>query len=80
MQGVGAVSYGLPVTPKPNKSSRPAKPGWGIIDRYMPDATPEAQDEAYENLKSLVRLLVQIDERLATEEAEKRTTLQSPLF
>lgn len=46
-------------------------PGWGIIDRFMPDATPEAQEEAYENLKSLVALLVRIDERLAEEDGWK---------
>jgi hypothetical protein len=64
----------------PNKSSRPDRPGWGIIDRYMPNATPEAQEEAYENLRRLARLLIRIDERLAKEEDEKAKTLQPPLL
>jgi len=64
----------------PNTSSRPDKPGWGIIDRYMPDATPEAQAEAYENLRRLAKVLVDIDERLYTEEVEMWTMLQPPLF
>jgi hypothetical protein len=45
------------------------RPGWGIIEKYMPDATPEAQEEAYQNLLGLVEVLMQIDDRL---EAEKR--------
>jgi hypothetical protein len=61
-------------------SSRPEKPGCLFIDRYMPDATPEEQEEAYENLRSLVALLVQIDERLDAEEMEMRGMLQPPLF
>jgi hypothetical protein len=64
----------------PNNSSRPDRPGWGIIDRYMPDATPGAQEEAYENLRSLAKLLVSIDERLTDEEAETKRMLQPPLF
>ena len=64
----------------PTKSTRPDRPGWLFIDRYMPSATPEEQEEAYENLRSLVALLVQIDERLVTEEIEMRERLQPPLF
>jgi hypothetical protein len=62
------------------KSSRPDKPGWGIIDRFMPYATPDAQEEAYENINSLVKLLVRIDERIFEEEQETRRMLQPPLF
>ena len=57
-------------------STHPDRPGWGIIDRYMPDATPEAQEEAYENLKGLAHVLFQIDERVAQEEID----IQPPLF
>jgi hypothetical protein len=46
----------------------------------MPDATPEAQEEAYENLRSLATLLVRIDERLVLEEDETKRLLQPPLF
>lgn len=62
-------------SPIPNTSSRPDKPGWGIFDRYMPEATPEAQKAAYESLRSLVQLLLQIGGRLVTEEIEMRPPL-----
>lgn len=55
-------------------------PEWGIIDRYMPTATPEDQEAAYDNLVSLSKLLVRIDERLFEEEQELRRTIQPPLF
>lgn len=48
------------------------RPGDLFIDRYMPKATEEAREEAYANLRALVALLVQIDERLALEERERR--------
>lgn len=60
----------------PDKSSRPDRPGWLFIDRYMPDATPEEQEAAYENLKGLAHTLFLIDERLAQEEID----MQPPLF
>jgi hypothetical protein len=63
-----------------NSSTRPDRPGWIFIDRYMPDATPGEQEMAYQNLRSLVALLVQIDERLVIEEIEMRERLQPPLF
>jgi hypothetical protein len=47
------------------------RPGELFIDRYMPKATEEAREEAYSNLRALVALLVQIDERLALEERER---------
>jgi hypothetical protein len=64
----------------PKKLLHPDKPGWGTIDRYMPNATPEAQEEAYENLRSLAKLLIRIDDRLYDEEIEKLRMLQPPLF
>ena len=66
----------------PDKSSRPDRPGWLFIDRYMPDATPQEQEqeEAYENLRSQVQLLLQIDGRLVMEEIEVQEMLQPPLF
>ena len=39
----------------------------------MPDATDEAKEEAYENLKNLYKVLLRIDERLTTEACEKET-------
>ena len=65
----------------PTKSSRLDKPGWLIIDRYMPNATPQEQETACENLVSLSKLLVRIDERLYEEkQGEARSTRQLPLF
>ncbi len=63
-----------------NKSSRPDKPGWLFIDRYMSNATIEKQEAAYQNLHSLVHLLFRIDERLITEEKDIQKMLQPPLF
>ncbi len=48
------------------------RPGDLFIDRYMPEATEEAREEAHANLRALVALLVRIDERLALEEREQR--------
>jgi hypothetical protein len=64
----------------PKKKPRSDRPGLGIIDRYMPNASAEKQEEAYANLQSLVKVLVRIDDRLAADEEEQRTMLQPPLF
>jgi hypothetical protein len=42
----------------------------------MPDAIPEAQEAAYENLRALAQLLLRIDERLVQEEID----MQPPVF
>ena len=55
------------------------RPGRGIIERYMPDATPEAQEEAYENLRGLIAVLVEIDDRRTREHAAKLKMLHPPL-
>ncbi len=60
----------------PDKSPRPDRSGWLFIDRYMPEATPEEQEAAYENLRGLAELLLRIDERLAQVEID----MQPPLF
>ncbi len=46
----------------------------------MPDATPAAQLEAYENLRSLASVLIRIDDRLDAEEKEILEELQPSLF
>lgn len=61
-------------------SSRPGRRGWGIIDRFMPTATAEEQEAAYESLVSLSKLVVHIDARLFEEEQELKRTIQPPLF
>lgn len=53
------------------------RPGDIFIDRYMPEATEEAREEAYANLRALVALLVKIDERLAMEERERLDSRES---
>lgn len=45
------------------------RPGFFIIEKYMPDATAEAKEEAYQNLRDLVAVLVRINARLARERA-----------
>lgn len=60
------------------KNKQPERrPGELFIDRYMPKATEEAREEAYANLKALVALLVQIDERLALEDQERHDSQES---
>ena len=56
------------------------RPGDLFIDRYMPEATEEAREEAYENLRALVALLVRIDERLALEAQQKGDSRESGLL
>ena len=45
----------------------PGKPGFEFINHYMPDATDEEKEEAYENLAGLVDVLIGVDDRLACE-------------
>jgi hypothetical protein len=53
------------------------RPGELSVDRYIPQATEEAREEAYANLRALVALLVRIDERLALEEREQCDSIES---
>ena len=39
------------------------RPGDFILDRYMPDATPEEREGARENLRRLAKLLLRVHER-----------------
>ena len=54
------------------KEQKP-RPGDGIIDCYMPDATPEEREEAHENLRRLARVLIRIEDRLAREWYERQS-------
>lgn len=56
------------------------RPGDLFIDRYMPEASVEAREEAHENLRALVALLVRIDERLAIEAQQKDDSRESGLL
>ena len=41
------------------------RPGDIILDRYLPNASPEKREEARENLRRLGRLLIRVHERQA---------------
>ena len=40
------------------------QPGDIILDRYLPDTSPEQREEARENLRHLARLIIRAHERL----------------
>ena len=48
------------------------QPGDLILDRYMPDATPEEREVARENLKRLARLMLRVEVRKAREWYEQQ--------
>lgn len=52
------------------KAKQKSRPGQLFIDRYMPDASEEEREAAYENLRGLITILVEIDDRLAREHRE----------
>ena len=54
------------------KQSPEHKPGDLIINKYMPDATPEQKEEARENLRAFARLIVRVETRLAREAWEAK--------
>ncbi|MBS1983501.1 MAG: hypothetical protein JST16_04955 [Bdellovibrionales bacterium] len=46
----------------------PDKPGLGmLVVRYMPTATPEEHDAAYQNVENLIGVLIRINNRLRDE-------------
>ena len=45
----------------------PHRPGDIILDRYLPNASPEKREEARENLRRLGRLLIRVHTRLAVD-------------
>ena len=53
------------------------RPGQLFLDRYMPTATDEEREAAYANLKGLVAVLVEIDDRLAREKWVKSDSRES---
>jgi predicted metalloenzyme YecM len=56
------------------------RPGWSIIERYLPNASPEKKEEAYENLRRLAVLIARVHVRQSREKSEKQRALQPPLF
>jgi hypothetical protein len=80
MQGTSVRVYaGLshyhPIMDKePNK-----RPGWGILEKYLPDATPEAQEVPYQNLLGLIDICLEIDQRIESEQEKQRRKLQPNL-
>lgn len=53
------------------KSSPKRRPGDVILDRYMPDATPEERKAARANLYGFVTVLLRIATREALDNVEK---------
>jgi hypothetical protein len=47
------------------------RPGEMLLDRYMPNASEAERAQAYENLRGLIVILVEIDRRLAREHRER---------
>jgi hypothetical protein len=45
----------------------PRRPGEVFLESYMANASELEHEEAYENLRALVSILVEIDQRLARE-------------
>jgi hypothetical protein len=54
-----------------SKSSPKRRPGDVILDRYMPDATPEEREAARANLYGFVAVLLRIATREALDNVEK---------
>ncbi len=59
-----------------NQKAQPTdpRPGWLIIDRYMSNASDEEREAAYENLKRLMSVLWEIDQRITREKREQERT------
>lgn len=56
------------------KAEKPERqPGDLILDRYMPDATPEQREEARENLRAYLRVALRIATRLENEARERES-------
>jgi hypothetical protein len=47
------------------------RPGDYILDKYLPDAAPEAREEARDNLYALATVVVRICTRIAHERQEE---------
>ena len=69
---------GRPAHERVGMHTKPShRPGDLFLDRYMPDATNEEREAAYENLLGLIQVLVEIDRRLARERREDRDSHES---
>jgi hypothetical protein len=49
------------------------RPGDHILDRYLPNASAEKREEARENLRRLVDLIIRVNERLAAGNPQQAT-------
>jgi hypothetical protein len=60
------------------------RPGDLIIDRYMPDATPEEREEAHANLrrflKALLRVAVRVTKERHTAEDARPALVEAPVI
>lgn len=57
----------------PMPADVPGKPGMLFVNRYLPDASPEEKEDAYQNVKDLIAVLVRINARLRTQPSEECT-------
>jgi hypothetical protein len=62
------------------RTKKKKRPGWYFIETCMPDATPEDQEAAHENLREIVQILVSIDDRLGKEYQEKPKRVKPSLW
>lgn len=55
------------------------RPGDALIEKFMPDASPEERERAHANLRQLARVLLriakrQVDEEIAAQRDSQKTT------
>ena len=68
--GTRSQIQATPMTNEPKKSRRP---GDLILDRYMPNATPDERESARYDLQRLAKLIIRVTERLAREREDKES-------
>lgn len=56
---------------------RERRPGDLFLDRYMPNATEQEREDAYENLRGLIAITVEIDDRLTREKRVESDSRES---
>jgi len=54
------------------------RPGDLILDRYMPNATPEEREAARENLRAALTMLIRLEEQRALRDGGKPDSPKEP--
>lgn len=60
------------------QSDRSERPGELFLDRYMPSTRDAEREEAYGNLKDLIAIIVEIDDRLRRERRSSDSPESAP--